>query len=211
MDKEKYEEVPQSDLKGSAAKQEDLNNNLAEKGNGDKICLKPKMSLLNGITVIVGSIIGSGIFITQKGVLTNTGSVNLSILIWVISGVFSLIGAYCYAELGCMITKTGKRRFSNFRISMRRSENLVLIPRASRHLTDLSLHFLSIRCRLRLHHAELRTIRRIPPSVGRVYDHPTGLASDRGLHVRLLRSEAVLPDLRTTGRGDSCSIVHLYW
>lgn len=123
MDKEKYEEVPQSDLKGSAAKQEDLNNNLAEKGNGDKICLKPKMSLLNGITVIVGSIIGSGIFITQKGVLTNTGSVNLSILIWVISGVFSLIGAYCYAELGCMITKTGKRRISNFRISMRRSEN----------------------------------------------------------------------------------------
>ena len=110
MDKEKYEEVPQSDLKGSAAKQEDiLNNNVAKEGNGDKICLKPKMSLLNGITVIVGSIIGSGIFITQKGVLTNTGSVNLSILIWVISGLFSLIGAYCYAELGCMITKTGKR------------------------------------------------------------------------------------------------------
>jgi L-type amino acid transporter 8 len=72
-----------------------------------KICLKPKMTLLNGITVIVGSIIGSGIFITQKGVLQNTGSVNLSILIWIISGLFSLIGAYCYAELGCMITKTG--------------------------------------------------------------------------------------------------------
>lgn len=106
MEKEKYEEVPQSDRKGSA-KHEDLNNNVA-KSNGDKICLKPKMSLLNGITVIVGSIIGSGIFITQKGVLTNTGSVNLSILIWVISGLFSLIGAYCYAELGCMITKTGE-------------------------------------------------------------------------------------------------------
>lgn len=107
MDKEKYQEVPQSDRKGSAGKQEDLNNNVA-KDASDKICLKPKMSLLNGITVIVGSIIGSGIFITQKGVLTNTGSVNLSILIWVISGVFSLIGAYCYAELGCMITKTGE-------------------------------------------------------------------------------------------------------
>lgn len=104
---EKYEEVPQSDQKGAAKPEDILNNNVAKDSNDDKICLKPKMTLVNGITVIVGSIIGSGIFITQKGVLTNTGSVNLSILVWIISGVFSLIGAMCYAELGCMITKTG--------------------------------------------------------------------------------------------------------
>lgn len=78
-----------------------------EKIEEDRICLKPKVSLLNGITVIVGSVIGSGIFVAPKGVLINTGSVGLSLVVWVASGLFSLIGAWCYAELGCMITKTG--------------------------------------------------------------------------------------------------------
>lgn len=49
------------------------------------------MSLLNGITVIVGSIIGSGIFVSPTGVLKYTGSVNASLLVWVASGIFSMV------------------------------------------------------------------------------------------------------------------------
>ena len=52
----------------------------------DKVELKAKMTLLNGVTVIVGSIIGSGIFVSPSGVLANTGSVNMSLVVWILSG-----------------------------------------------------------------------------------------------------------------------------
>ena len=63
--------------------------------NKDAGALEAKMSLLNGITVIVGSIIGSGIFVSPTGVLKYTGSVNASLIVWVASGVFSMV-SYIY-------------------------------------------------------------------------------------------------------------------
>ena len=80
---------------------------LQDSNGEEPVKLKAEMTLLNGITVIVGCIIGSGIFVSPTGVLKSTGSVNLSIIVWTICGFFTMIGAYCYAELGCMIKKSG--------------------------------------------------------------------------------------------------------
>ncbi|OWF50870.1 Cystine/glutamate transporter [Mizuhopecten yessoensis] len=54
--------------------------------------LKKRVGLTSGIALIVGTMIGSGIFISPKGVLMGTGSVGLSIIVWVGCGVLSLMG-----------------------------------------------------------------------------------------------------------------------
>ena len=73
----------------------------------DRVKLKKEVSLINAITLIVGAVIGSGIFVSPTGILEKSGSVGSSLLVWLGCGAIALLGCLCYAELGTCVEKSG--------------------------------------------------------------------------------------------------------
>ncbi|PFH54321.1 hypothetical protein AMATHDRAFT_186220 [Amanita thiersii Skay4041] len=65
------------------------------------------ITLINGIALIIGLQIGSGIFSSPGIVVANTKSVGASLAVWLISGVLAWTGASSYAELGSAIPQNG--------------------------------------------------------------------------------------------------------
>jgi APA family basic amino acid/polyamine antiporter len=59
------------------------------------------------VVIVVGTVIGSGIFIVPATVLRQTGDAGIAMGVWVLAGVLSLLGALTYGELGAMKPEAG--------------------------------------------------------------------------------------------------------
>jgi APA family basic amino acid/polyamine antiporter len=59
------------------------------------------------LCVVVGSVIGSGIFIVPAEVARDVPALGLIALVWIVGGLFSTAGALTLAELGAMIPRAG--------------------------------------------------------------------------------------------------------
>ncbi|XP_071448903.1 b(0,+)-type amino acid transporter 1-like [Hetaerina americana] len=69
--------------------------------------MKRQVGLLSGIAIIVGTMIGSGIFVTPGSLLRRAGSVPASLIVWAACAILCIMGALSYAELGTMIPLSG--------------------------------------------------------------------------------------------------------
>ncbi|MCX6595743.1 MAG: amino acid permease [Acidobacteria bacterium] len=69
--------------------------------------LRRELGLPTAIAIVIGTVIGSGIFLVPKTAVLKTGSVDMVFLVWIFGGLLSLAGALTYAELAAAMPEAG--------------------------------------------------------------------------------------------------------
>ena len=69
--------------------------------------LKKEVEIYGALSLIVGTIIGSGIFASASTVAEKSGSVGMILLVWTGCGILAMLGSLCYIELGLSIETSG--------------------------------------------------------------------------------------------------------
>ena len=75
--------------------------------NNEKPHLLRKLNLLDTTFLVIGAVVGSGIFMTTGFIAESLPSPGLILLIWIVGGFITLCGALAFAELGTMYPKAG--------------------------------------------------------------------------------------------------------
>ena len=73
----------------------------------DATTMKREIGLMDATLLVVGSMIGSGIFIVSADITRHTNSAGWLIAVWIIGGIMTLIAALSYGELSGMYPKAG--------------------------------------------------------------------------------------------------------
>jgi len=71
------------------------------------ITLVRGLGLIAAISIVVGNVIGQGVFLKTRVMTCNVGTPGMVIAVWVAAGLLSLAGALTYAELAAMMPKAG--------------------------------------------------------------------------------------------------------
>ena len=69
--------------------------------------LKRSLNTYSSASFVVGTIIGSGIFLSPSSVFLASGSAGMSLLTWFLCGLIAMLAALCYIELGTEIPRSG--------------------------------------------------------------------------------------------------------
>ncbi|KAG0563253.1 hypothetical protein KC19_8G016100 [Ceratodon purpureus] len=75
--------------------------------SNSELGLRRSLSLVDGISMLVGIIVGSGVFTSPGVVLQDAGSVGLGLTAWIAASFMALCSALVYAELGAAIPQAG--------------------------------------------------------------------------------------------------------
>ena len=76
-------------------------------GSEERVTLLRALGPGMAVAIVVGNVIGSGIFATPGGIAADGLGFPLIISAWITGGVLSLLGALCFAELGAMLPRAG--------------------------------------------------------------------------------------------------------
>ncbi len=69
--------------------------------------LQERVNLFDGISMVAGAMIGSGIFIVSADIARSVGSPGWLMVVWLITGLITIIGALSYGELAAMMPSVG--------------------------------------------------------------------------------------------------------
>ena len=73
----------------------------------DTVTFRRELRLLDATMIVIGSMIGSGIFIVSADIARTVGSAGYLLLVWVITGLITMIAALSYGELAGMMPQAG--------------------------------------------------------------------------------------------------------